>query len=144
VANDCGIDDDVILALFDCIESSLKLLRIHVEIPSNLVVLGKAMKILFELILVLALSTRQAKHGRLREFVFVDVVVAHSTPENIKEKWLKEEDIGRVRRRLSRLTEDETQMTVTYNMEVVYGLISNIKVLIDGARSFRASSIAPC
>jgi hypothetical protein len=121
--------------LFDCIESSLKLLRIYVGIPSNLVVLGKAMKILFELILVLALSTRQAKHGRLRESVFADVVVAHSTPENIKEKWLKEEDIGRVRRRLGRLTQDETQMTVTYNMEVVYGLISNIRVLMDGARS---------
>jgi hypothetical protein len=121
--------------LFDCIESSLKLLRIHVEIPSNMVVLGKAMKILFELILVLALSTRQAKRGRLRESVFVDVVVAHSTPENIKEKWLKEEVIGRVQRRLGRLTQDETQMTVTYNMEAVYGLISNIKVLMDGARS---------
>lgn len=93
------------------------------------------MKILFELILVLALATRQAQHGRLRESVFVDVVVAHSTPGNIKEKWLKEEDIGRVRRRLVRLTQYETQMTVTYNMEVVYGLISNIKVLMDGARS---------
>ena len=91
------------------------------------------MKILFELILVLALSTRQAKHGRLRESIFTGVVMAHPTPENIKEKWLKEEDIGRVRRRLGRLTQDETQMTVTYNMEVVYGLISNIKVLMDGA-----------
>jgi hypothetical protein len=121
--------------LFDCIESFLNLLRIHVEIPSNLVIVGKAMKILFELILVLALSTRQAKHGRLRESVFIDVVVAHSTPENIKEKWLKEEDFGRVRRRLGRLTQDETQMTAAYNMEVVYGLISNIKVLMDGAQS---------
>ena len=138
MANDCGIDDDTILALFDCIESSLKLLRIHVEIPPNLVVLGKAMKILFELILVLALATTQAKHGRLRGSVFVDLFVAHSTPENIKEKWLKEEDIGRVRRRLGRLTQDETQMTVAYNMEVVYGLISNIKVLMDGARGLQS------
>lgn len=93
------------------------------------------MKILFELIMVLALATRQAKHGRLRESVFVAVVVAHSTPENIKERWLEEEDIWRVRRRLDRLTQDETQMTVTYNMEVVYGLISNIKVLVEGTRS---------
>jgi hypothetical protein len=96
------------------------------------------MKILFELILVLALSTRQAKHGRLRESVSIDAVVAHSTPENIKEKWLKEDDIGRVQRRLGRLTQDETQMAVTYNMEVVYGLISNIKVLMDGARSWQS------
>jgi hypothetical protein len=102
------------------------------------------MKILFELILVLALATRQAKHGRLRESAFVVVAVAHSTLENIKERWLEEEDIWRVRRRLGRLTQDETQMTVAYNMEVVYGLISNIKMLMDGARSRRASSIAPC
>lgn len=96
------------------------------------------MKVLFELILVLALATKQAKHGRLRGSVFVDLFVAHSTPENIKEKWLKEEDIGRVRRRLGRLTHDEIQMTVAYNMEVVYGLISNIKVLMDGARSLQS------
>ena len=92
------------------------------------------MKILFEFILVLALATKQTKYGRLRASDFVDIVVAHSTPENIKEKWLNEEDIGRVRRRLRRLTQDETQMTVAYNMEVVYGLISNIKILMDGAR----------
>ncbi len=93
------------------------------------------MKILFELILVLALATRQAKRGQLGESIFVDVVLAHPTPENIKEKWLKEKDIGRVRRRLARLTQDETQMTVSLNMEIVYGLIRNIKVLMDGARS---------
>lgn len=93
------------------------------------------MKILFEFILVLALATKQTKCGRLRASDFVDVVVAHSTLENVKEKWLNEEDIGRVRRRLCRLTQEETQMTVAYNMEVVYGLINNIKILMDGARS---------
>lgn len=135
VANDFGTGDDVILDLFYCIESSLKLLRSHVEIPSHLVVIGKAMKILFKLILVLALATRQAEQGRLREYLFVDVTLAHPTLENIKEKWLKDEDVMRVGRRLSRLTQEEAQMTVAQNMEAVYGLISNIRVLMDGARS---------
>lgn len=135
VANDSGTGNDVILALFYCVESSLKFLRIHDEIPSHLVVIGKAMKILFQVILVLALATRQAEQGILRESLFVDVTPAHPTLENIKEKWLKEEDIMRVGRRLSRLTEEETQMTVAQNMETVYGLISNIRVLMEGARS---------
>jgi hypothetical protein len=135
VANDSGTGDDVILDLFYCIESSLKLLRIHVEVPSNLVVIGKAMKILFQLILVLALATRQAEQGRLRESLRVDVTLAHPTLENIKEKWLKDDDVMRVGRRLNRLTQEEAQITVAQNMEAVYGLISNIKVLIDGARS---------
>ena len=56
--------------------------------------------------------------------------------EKIKEKLLAEEDIERVLRRLSRLTQEETQMAVIQNMEVVYGLISNIRVVMDGARSF--------
>jgi hypothetical protein len=135
VANNYGTDDDVILALFDCIESSLQFLRIHVKIPYNLVVIGKAMKILFQLILVLALATRQAKQGRLRESRLFHLTLAHPTSDNIKEKWLKEEDIKRVQRRLNRLTHEETQMTVTQTMEAVYGFISNIKVLLDGARS---------
>jgi hypothetical protein len=135
VANDSGTGDDVILDLFYCIESSLKLLRIHVEVPSNLVVIGKAMKILFQLILVLALATRQAEQGRLRESLRVDVTLAHPTLENIKEKWLKDDDVMRVGRRLNRLTQEEAQITVAQNMEAVYGLISNIKVLMDGARS---------
>jgi hypothetical protein len=144
VADDCGTDYDVILALFECIESSLKHLRIHVEIPSHLVLVGKAMKILFQLILVLALATREAQQNRLREFVLVDLTLAHPAPENIKERWRKDMDIGRVRRILSRLTQEETQMTVTQNMEAVYGLISSIKMLLDGARALRAGSSALC
>jgi hypothetical protein len=97
------------------------------------------MKILFQLILVLALATRQAKQGRLRESVLLNLTVAHSIPDNIKEKWLKEEDIMRVQRRLSRLTQEERQMTVTHNMEAVYGLISNVEVVLDGARSSPSS-----
>lgn len=73
VANDSGANYDAILDLFDCIESSLKFLRIFIEIPSHLIVIQKAMKILFQLILVLAFATKQAKRGRTREFVLADV-----------------------------------------------------------------------
>ncbi|KAI9449561.1 hypothetical protein F5148DRAFT_1247082 [Russula earlei] len=66
IATDCGTSYDAILDLFDCIESYLKLLGVYVEIPPHMVVIEKAMKILFQLILVLALATQQAQQGRLR------------------------------------------------------------------------------
>jgi len=91
------------------------------------------MKILFRLILVLAFATRQVQLNRLRELSLITSPLAYSALEKIKEKLLKEEDIERVLRRLSRLTQEETQMAVVQNMEVVYGLVSNIKVVIDGA-----------
>jgi hypothetical protein len=72
VADDFGAMRDAILDLFDCIESCLQRLRIYTEIPSHLAVIHRAMKILFQLILVLALATRQAKQGQLREFILAD------------------------------------------------------------------------
>ena len=93
------------------------------------------MKILFRLIIVLAFATRQVQLNRLRELSSMISLLAHSFLEKIQEKLLKEEDVERVLRRLSRLTQEETQMAVVQNMEVVYGLISNIRVVMDGARS---------
>ena len=133
VATDCDASHDAILDFFDCIESFLNLLRISTEIPSHLVVIEKAMKILFQLILVLAVATRQTQRNRLRELFSLVSPLAHLALEKVKGKLLNEEDIQRVLRRLSRLTQEETQMAVVQTMEVIYGLISNIRVVMDGA-----------
>lgn len=133
MANECDADYDVILDLFDCVESSLNLLRISTAIPAHLIVIQKAMKILFRLILVLALATRQVQLNQLRELSSIMSPLAYSALEKTKEKLLKEENIERVLRRLSRLTPEETQMAVVQNMEVVYSLVSNIRVVISGA-----------
>jgi hypothetical protein len=93
------------------------------------------MKILFRLILVLAVATRQAQRNRLREWFSLTLPLAYLALEKVKEKLLNEEDTQCVLRRLSRLTQEEIQMTVIQNMEVVYGLISNIRVIMDGAQS---------
>jgi len=39
-----------------------------------------------------------------------------------------------VLQRLDRLTHEEAQTTATQTLEVVYGLVKNIKVVMDGAR----------
>lgn len=99
------------------------------------------MKILFRLILVLAFATRQVQLNRLRELSSMMSPPAHPPSlEKIKEKLLKEGDIERALRRLSRLTQEETQMAMVQNMEVVYGLVSNIRVVMDGASSSSSRS----
>jgi hypothetical protein len=40
-----------------------------------------------------------------------------------------------VLQRLDRLTQEEARTTATQTLEVVYGLVKNIKVVMDGARS---------
>ena len=39
-----------------------------------------------------------------------------------------------VLQRLDRLTQEEAKTTATQTLEVVYGLVKNIKVVMDGAR----------
>jgi hypothetical protein len=45
-------------------------------------------------------------------------------------------DIEAVLQRLDRLTMDEARMTVTQTLEVVYGLVNNVKSVMDSALGF--------
>jgi hypothetical protein len=46
---------------------------------------------------------------------------------------LGEDNIMAVLRRLDRLTQEEAQVTVAQTLDVVRGLVSNMKVVMDGA-----------
>ena len=59
-----------------------------------------------------------------------------------RSKLLGENGIEAVLERLDRLTRGEAQTTATQTLELVYGLVKNIKVVMDGARGLLASS--PC
>ena len=41
-----------------------------------------------------------------------------------------------VLQRLDRLTQEEAQTTATQTLELVYGLVKNIKLVLDGAHGF--------
>ncbi len=53
---------------------------------------------------------------------------------------LGENDVEAVLRRLDRLTREEAQTTVTQTLELVYGLVKNIKIVMEGLRGLPASS----
>jgi hypothetical protein len=50
-------------------------------------------------------------------------------------KLLGESEIEDVLRRLDRLTQEEARMTVAQTLEVVYGLMNTVKVVMDGTRA---------
>ena len=60
---------DALIDLFECFEQNLSRLKVLTEIPSAL---GEIMvKIMVELLDVLALATQQIKQGRFSEFMLV-------------------------------------------------------------------------
>ena len=47
-------------------------------------------------------------------------------------KLLGENEVDAVLQRLNRLTDDEARTTAAQTLEVVYGLVQNVRVVMDG------------
>lgn len=53
--------------------------------------------------------------------------------EKFGKKLLGESEVEDILQRLDRLTLDEARMTGTQTLQVVHGLVSNMKLIMDGA-----------
>jgi hypothetical protein len=62
----------------------------------------------------------------------------------LAKKLIGENDIEAVLQRLDRLTVEESRMTATQTMEVVYGLFDNMKVVMDGMEASLDISFTMC
>ena len=91
-------------------------------------------KILVELLSALALVTKQIREGKPSESVFGRVLyhLAHCDAEKFVKKLLGEKDVEAVIQRLDRLTLDEARVTAAQTLEVVHGLVQNVRVVMDG------------
>jgi len=56
--------------------------------------------------------------------------------EKFVKKLFREKDIEAVLQRLNRLTEDEAKLTAAQILEVVYGLVQNMRVVTDGEQIY--------
>ena len=76
-------------------------------------------------------------HARL------EYLIAQHGTEKFAKKLLGESEIEAVLRRLDRLTQEEGRMTMAQTLEVVYGLVNNVKVVINGKQMFSAGNRRP-
>jgi hypothetical protein len=58
--------------------------------------------------------------------------VAQHVTGTFANKLLKDSEIEAVLKRLDRLTQDEARTTVAQTLNVVHGLVSNMKVVMEG------------
>jgi hypothetical protein len=89
-------------------------------------------KILVELLSILAMVTKQIKQGKPSESIFGELYyLTRCNAESLVKKLFGEKDIKAVLQRLDRLTETEAQTTAAQTLEVVYGLIQNMGEVIN-------------
>lgn len=58
-------------------------------------------------------------------------MIAQSSVEKFGKKLFGENDVEDVLQRLDRLTQDEARTTAAQTLEVVYGLVENMKTVMD-------------
>ena len=91
-------------------------------------------KIMIEVLSVLALATKQIHQGRFsKSHNAIPYPVIECGKEKFTKKLLGESDVEAVLQRLDRLTQEEARLTVAHTLEVVHGLFSNLRVVMDGA-----------
>ncbi|KAF8261328.1 hypothetical protein EI94DRAFT_812071 [Lactarius quietus] len=120
MAGDVSSSYDALVDLFEYLGNFLKRIRIYSDIPLTPSMKEISVKIMVELLSVLAVSTKQIKQGRLRKFA---------------KKLLGESEIEGILRRLDRLTLEEGRMAMAQTLEVVYGLVSNVEVVINDGKA---------
>ncbi|KAH9046108.1 hypothetical protein EDB84DRAFT_1467680 [Lactarius hengduanensis] len=111
---------DVLLELFECVGNFLKRLEIYTKIDLNPLMTEIIVKIMVELLSILSQAKKQIKQGRFQKFA---------------KKLLGDSEIENILRRLDRLTQDEARMMEAQVLEVVHGLMNNMKVVMDGGEA---------
>jgi hypothetical protein len=104
---------------------------------------GILIRITVEVLSVLTLAMKQTKQGRLSTPLVSLISISLMTKlgaEKFAKKLLGESDIEAVLRRLDRLTDEEARMTMAQTLQVVHGLVNNMKVVMDGMQLLPADS----
>jgi hypothetical protein len=126
---------DALVDVFESIDHFLNRLDIYTRIPPTVAMTEMVVKILVELLSTLALATKQIKEGKPSESVFRREVLYYLTQHiavKILKKLLGDKDVEAVLQRLDRLTLDEARVTAAQTLEVVYGLIQDMRVVMNG------------
>jgi hypothetical protein len=59
-------------------------------------------------------------------------------------KLLGENEVEAVLQRLDRLTQDEARTAAAQTLDIVYGLVQNMNVVIEGAAQTQVDSLSTC
>ena len=115
--------------------SFVKRLDIYTKIDLTPMMTDIIVKIMVQLLSVLALATKQISQKRFSKCaVTYTLSVAQCTTEKFAKKLLGESEIEAVLQRLDRLTQDEARITVAQTLGVVHGLVGNVRMVMEGAQ----------
>ena len=126
---------DPLADILQWIESILKHLDIYTKVPHTVAMMENLVKTVVKLLSILGLATKLVKQRRISERLLVGILSDSMPPGTFVKKLFRGSFDQMVLERLDRLTLDEDQITASHILKVVYGLVQNMRVVMDGEQT---------
>jgi hypothetical protein len=124
-----------LIELFECLGNFLKRLEIYTTIPPSPLMTELIVRIMVQLLSVLALATKKVKEGRFSKCaVIYTSPAAYCATGKVRNKLLGGREIEDALQRLDRLTQDEVRLAVAQTLGVVHRLVDDVRVLVDDVK----------
>jgi hypothetical protein len=122
---------DVLLDLFERIENFFRRLEAYIGLPLTDGMTDIIVKVMVEVLLVLALATKEVKQGRISEFIPNDM--PSISTQYSSEKFLKKlggrSDLEDALGRLEKLTQDEIRMVAAQDLRATQDVADGVKIV---------------
>jgi hypothetical protein len=126
---------DALLELFGCLGSFLKRLEIYMTIPPTMMMTDIVVKIMVQVLSVLALATKLIKDSRLSKCAFICTPpLAQCATEMYFKKLFGDSEVEAALQNLDRLTTDEARMAVAQTLGVVHSLVGNVREVMESTQ----------
>ena len=126
----------MLIDLFEHIESFFKRLESYTEVKPSEEMTDMMVKIVVEVLSVLAIVTAEIKQGRRSQFITSNfwILTKRFSLEKFLKKLLGRNDVEDALKRLDKLTQEEARMAMAEMLKITRGVDGNLKVLMDGAQ----------
>jgi hypothetical protein len=137
-AKDVDASQEMLIDLFDRIENFFKRLESYTELPPSEAMADMMLKIMVEVLSVLAIATTEIKQNRRSEsIVEYSFFVTDLPGEKFLKKLLGKNDIEDALKRLDTLTQEEARMATAEVLKVTHGVNAKLDTVITGRQCVR-------
>jgi hypothetical protein len=123
-----------LLDLFDRIENVFRRLEIYIEVPPTIGMTDAIVKVMVEVLCILAIVTKEIKQSRASESIpgYWSTLSAYRLPETFVKKLAGRKDIEDALQKLEKVTVEEARMAAAEALKAIHGVGDKVESEVHG------------
>lgn len=123
--------------LFERIENVFRRLETYIEVPPTAGMTDVIVKVMVEVLRILAIATKEIKQNRASELIIRDrsTLSAYCSPEKFLKKIVGGKDIEDALQRLEKVTVEEARMAAAEALKAIHGVGNQVDDTVHGVQN---------